>query len=163
MPFGGSSNQTRFEATSKRSRVGVRLQSRLVLHALFGDDRFPHKRQLRLPLPQLLFTNIRGTQPQFHRLTAVDTLHLEAMSLTCRPSRPRPPCRRSRLRRRRPAAGTSASAARSSQSHPLRLSDSLLAAPIRGESEWRRAVHRDETPAENTAEKQRVRQQMLAR
>jgi hypothetical protein len=31
------------------------------------------------------------------------------------------------------------------------------------ESEWRRAVHSDETPAENTAEKQRVRQQMLAR
>jgi hypothetical protein len=41
------------------------------------------------------------------------------------------PVGRSRLRRRRPAAGTSASAARSSQSHPLRLSDSLLAAPIR--------------------------------
>jgi hypothetical protein len=37
-------------------------------------------RQLRLPLPQLLFTNIRDTQPQFPCFT-VDTVRHEAMSL----------------------------------------------------------------------------------
>jgi hypothetical protein len=47
------------------------------------------------------------------------------------------------------AAGTSASAARSSQSHPLRL----LAAPIRVESEWRCAVHTNMEPLEGSPRK----------
>ena len=65
-----------------RPRVGVRLAItprtscvRLVILSVS-----PQRRQLRLPLPQLLFTNIRDTEPQFPRFTWT-RLRLEAMSL----------------------------------------------------------------------------------